>query len=435
MVELYKLSLALTIVKINTTYKPREQQKLIHKAVRDNRFNVVVAHRRMGKTVSAINQLIHSALISDLKKPRFAYIAPTYTQAKRITWDYLLEYTRPLQPQINSQELSVSFRGRKINLYGADGTGDSLRGIYLDGCIIDEIANINPSMFYDVIRPALTDRKGWCMFIGTPKGNNHFKDLRDRAYNKEKGWNLLEFKASDTNLIDEEELTMARNEMGENKYSQEFECSFDSAIEGAYYGNIINDLLSKNHIREIPHEAVTSRWSAWDLGIGDSTTIWIAEVIGGEVRIMDYYENHGEALDHYVEWIKDNGYMDCTHILPHDVRVRELGTGKSRLEVLESAGMNIEVCRQIGVEDGIQAVRRMLPNCYFNKKTTEYGLNCLRNYRRTYNEKLNVYQEKPLHDWTSHAADAFRYLAVGLDLTTNRTDWSKPLEINKQWIV
>jgi len=419
----------------DTKFKPREQQKLIHKAVKNHRFNVVVAHRRMGKTVTAINELIHSSLRCPLKKPRFAYIAPSYTQAKRIAWDYLLEYTRPLKPHINNQELSISFLGRKINLYGADGTGDSLRGIYLDGCIIDEIANINPSMFYDIIRPALTDRKGWCMFIGTPKGSNHFKDLRDRAYSKAEGWNLLEFKASDTNLIDADELRMARNEMGENKYAQEFECSFDSAIEGAYYGNIINDLVAKNHVREIPHESITSRWSAWDLGMGDSTTIWIAEVIGGEIRIMDYYENHGESLDHYVEWIKDNGYMDCTHILPHDVRVRELGTGKSRLEVLESSGMNIDICKMIGVEDGIQAVRRMLPNCYFNKETTEFGINCLRNYRRQYNEKLDAYAEKPLHDWTSHAADAFRYLAVGLDTTNTRTDWSKPLETNKQWIV
>lgn len=422
-------------MKINTLYQPRDQQKLIHKAVRDNRFNVVVAHRRMGKTVSAINQLIHSALICPLKNPRFAYIAPTYTQAKRIAWDYLIDYTRPLKPQINNQELSISFRGRKINLYGADGTGDSLRGIYLDGCIIDEIANINPSMFYDIIRPALTDRKGWCMFIGTPKGSNHFKDLRDRAESKAEGWNLLEFKASATNLIDKDELRMARNEMGENKYAQEFECSFDSAIEGAYYGNIINGLKDKNHIREIPSESLTSLWTAWDLGMGDSTSIWVAEVIGGEVRVMNYYENHGESLDHYVEWIKDNGYMKATHILPHDVRVRELGTGKSRLEVLESSGMNIEVCKMIGVEDGIQAVRRMLPNCYFNKETTAFGVNCLQNYRRQYNEQLDAYSERPLHDWSSHAADAFRYLAVGLDLSNAKSDWSKPLETNKKWIV
>jgi len=420
---------------IDTKFRPRIQQKIIHEALKKYRFNVVVAHRRMGKTVTAINELIHSALKSPLKKPRYAYIAPSYTQAKRIAWDYLLEYTRPLKPHINNQELSISFLGRKINLYGADGTGDSLRGIYLDGCIIDEIANIKPSMFYDIIRPALTDRKGWCMFIGTPKGDNHFKDLRDRAYNKQENWNLLEFKASETKIIDPDELRMARNEMGENKYAQEFECSFDSAIEGAYYGKIINDLVSKNHVREIPHESITQRWSAWDLGMGDSTTIWIAEVIGGEIRIMNYYENHGESLDHYVEWIKNNNYMDCTHILPHDVRVRELGTGKSRLEVLESSGMNIEICKMIGVEDGIQAVRRMLPNCYFNESTTKFGLNCLKNYRRQYNEQLDTYAEKPLHDWTSHAADAFRYLAVGLDLTNNRTDWSKPLENNKQWIV
>lgn len=422
---------------VNTNYKPRKQQTLIHRAVRDNRFNVVVAHRRMGKTVSAINQLIHSALICPLKKPRFAYIAPTYTQAKRITWDYLLEYTRPLNPTINSQELSVSFQNRKINLYGADGTGDSLRGIYLDGCIIDEIANINPSMFYDVIRPALTDRKGFCMFIGTPKGNNHFKDLRDRADAKEEGWNLLEFRASETDLIDADELRMARNEMGDNKYMQEFECSFDAAIEGAYFGNIINDLIANNHVREIAKESTPRKWTAWDLGMGDSTTIWVADVIGGEVRLMDYYEANGESLDHYVQWLKDKGYMEHTHILPHDVAVRELGTGKSRLEVLESSGMTIEVAKRLPVDDGIQAVRKLLPNCYFNESTTKHGLNCLRNYRRQYNEKLDVYSDRPLHDWTSHGADAFRYLAVGLETNTNglHTNWNEPLKNNTGWVV
>ena len=358
---------------LKTGYIPRDQQVLIHKAVRDNRFNVVVAHRRMGKTVSAINQLIHSAIKCDLKKPKFAYIAPTYTQAKRIAWDYLIEYTRDLKPIVNNQELSITILdGRKINLYGADGTGDSLRGIYLDGCIIDEIANINPRLFYEVIRPALSDRKGWCMFIGTPAGNNHFKEMRDRAENKQEGWNLLEFRASETNLIDEYELKTARADMGENKYAQEFECSFDASIEGAYYGNIINELIAQNHIRDIPTESATKKWTAWDLGIGDSTSIWVAETIGGEIRIMDFYENHSQSLDHYVGWLQDHNYQDYTHILPHDVRVRELGTGKSRLEFLEEAGLTVEIAKQIGVDDGIQAVRKMLPNTWFNKSTTQY---------------------------------------------------------------
>jgi hypothetical protein len=145
---------------------------------------------------------------------------------------------------------------------------------------------------------------------------------------------------------------------------------------------------------------------------------------------MNFYENHGQGLDHYIEWLQDNGYRDYNHILPHDVQVRELQTGKSRYEFLTNAGLNIDICPKHSVEDGIVAVRKMLPNTWFNKDTTKFGVECLRNYRRVFNEKLNVYQEKPLHDWSSHAADAFRYLAMGMDTTSTgkRSDWTQPYE-------
>ena len=153
---------------LTTGYEPRAPQKQIHRLVKNNRFSVVVAHRRMGKTVCAINQLIHSALKSEDKNPRYAYIAPTYNQAKRVAWDYLLEYTRPLGGKANIAELRVDFMGRRISLYGADNP-DSLRGIYLDGCVIDEIGDVNPSIFTEIIRPALADRQGYCIAMGTPK--------------------------------------------------------------------------------------------------------------------------------------------------------------------------------------------------------------------------------------------------------------------------
>ena len=165
---------------ISTGYEPRQPQKEIHKAVKDNRWTVAVAHRRMGKTVAAINQLIHSALKCDKKNPQFAYISPTYGQAKRIAWQYLVDYTRPLGGSANVSELRVDFMGRRISLYGADNP-DALRGIYLDGCVIDEYGDVHPSLFTEVIRPALSDRLGWCLFIGTPKGSNHFKEMRDFA--------------------------------------------------------------------------------------------------------------------------------------------------------------------------------------------------------------------------------------------------------------
>ena len=399
--------------------------------VKDNRFTVVVAHRRMGKTVSAINQLVHSALLCDKPSPRLAYIAPTYAQCKRIAWDYLLQYTRPLGAIANIAELRVDFMGRRISLYGADNP-DSLRGIYLDGVVIDEIGDINPTIFSEVVRPALADRLGWAMFIGTPKGNNHFKDLRDRADTGDDQWSLLEFKASETNLLDATELASAKNEMGDDKYQQEFECSFNAAVEGSYYGQLINDLEVKNQVTTIPREALSKTYCAWDLGISDSTAIWVAQVVGKEIRLVDFYENHSQGLDTYVTWLRDNGWSDATQLLPHDVVVRELGTGKSRQEMLEEAGLEITVVKKLPVADGIQAVRRLLPRCWFDKNVKQ-GLDALRNYRRNYDEKRNVFFDTPLHDWCSHASDAFRYLAVGLD--ENDSTWGQPLKINNSWIV
>jgi phage terminase large subunit len=425
-IQLQSESLQESTQTISTGYEPRPQQKEIHAMVKDNRFSVAVCHRRMGKTVSAINQLIHSALINEKKEPRYAYIAPSYTQAKRIAFDYLREYTRPLGGVANVAELRVDFMGRRISLYGADNP-DSLRGIYLDGVVIDEYGDINPSLFTEVIRPSLSDRLGWCLFIGTPKGSNHFKELKDYAEDKKNGWGLAQFKASQTGLIAEEELADAKKAMGQSKYDQEYEISFDSPIVGSYYGELIRELDEKNHIREIPSENATHKYTAWDLGISDSTSIWVCEAIGGEYRLMDYYENHGQSLDHYIGWLKENGYQDYNHLLPHDVQVRELGTGKSRLELLQSAGLNITIAPKMSVEEGIQSVRQMLPNCWFNKDKTKHGLECLRNYRRVFNEKLNVYMSNPLHDWCSHGSDAFRYLAVGIGLQTKTTDWNKPI--------
>jgi len=418
------------VQEVSTGYEPRPPQKEIHKAVKNSRWTVAVCHRRMGKTVAAINQLIHSALQCEKNAPQYAYIAPTYSQAKRIAWDYLKDYTRPLGGVPNVSELRVDFMGRRISLYGADNP-DALRGIYLDGCVIDEYGDVNPGLFTEVIRPALSDRIGWAMFIGTPKGSNHFKTLRDFADTDDnENWTLKEFKASETKLIDAEELKDAKNAMGENKYEQEFEISFEAPIVGAFYGELLKELTDKNRIREIVSEAATQKVTAWDLGMSDSTAIWVAEIISGEVRLMDFYEASGESLDHYIAWLDEKGYRDYIHIMPHDVNVRELQTGKSRYQFLTEAGLEIEVAPKASVEDGIQAARRILPNCWFNKDKTRSGLECLQNYRRVFNEKTSSFQNRPLHDWSSHAADAFRYLALGMDSTGNgqRTDWSKPFE-------
>lgn len=416
---------------IEIPYAPREHQLKVHELLDGNRFAVVVAHRRFGKTVAALNHLIRDAVLNQNEAPRYAYIAPTYGQAKRVAWDYLVKYTEPLGGTANISELRVDFWGRRIQLYGSDNP-DSLRGQYFDGVILDEIGDQNPKIWTDIIRPALSDRKGYCLFIGTPKGHNHFKELRDRA-EKEDGWGLLEFKASETGVVDEQELKQAKNEMGEDKYLQEFECSFNSSVEGSFYGKILNELEEKKHMQEIPYEELSRTFTAWDLGMGDSTSIWVAQLVGSEIRLIDYYENHGVGLDHYVKWIRDNDYIKAEHILPHDVRVREMGTGKSRLEMLEEAGLEIKIAPRMSLDDGIQAVRRMLPRCWFNMPKVETGLNCLRNYRRDYDEKRKIFYERPLHDWSSHGSDSFRYLALGLD--EGHSTWDKPINKAPKWIV
>ena len=415
---------------IEIPYKPREHQLALHEALDKNRFVVGVMHRRFGKTVAAINQIVKQAIECQLEAPRYAYVAPSYKQAKRIAFDYLVKYTRPLGAVANISELRVDFWGRRISLHGAEDP-DSLRGSYYDGIVLDEVGDMNPKIWNEILRPALADRLGWALFIGTPKGNNHFKDLRDRATKTEE-WAMIEFKASQTNIIPEKELWSSRQEMGEDKYQQEFECSFNAAVEGSYYGQIINDLEAKGRITTIDRDDLCKSFVAWDLGMGDSTCLFVAQLAGKEVRLIDCVENHGVGLDWYVSWLRENKYEGFAQILPHDVEVRELGTGKSRKEVLNEAGLEITVAPRLSVADGIQAVRRLLPRCWFDHKT-KAGLDAIRNYRREYNEKQQVFYDKPLHDWSSHYSDAFRYLAIGLDESDD--SWSTDLPINAKWVV
>jgi phage terminase large subunit len=409
-------------------YAPRPQQLRIHDALGEKRFAVVVAHRRLGKSVSAVNHLIREAIQNNREAPRYAYIGPTYSQTKRVIWDYLLKFTQPLNATANIAELRVDFWNRRIQLAGSDNP-DSLRGQYFDGVVFDEFGDQDPRIWSEVVRPALSDRMGWALFLGTPKGANHFKTLRDHA-TEHNDWAMLEFKASETGLIPQSELDAARSEMGDDKYLQEFECSFDSAIEGAYYGQILNELPSER-FGEIPRDGIAKTYCAWDLGIGDSTAIWVCQRVGLETRLIDFVENHGQGLDWYVNWLRTNNYELAEQLLPHDVQVRELGSGRSRLELLQEAGLNITIVPRMGVDDGIQAVRRLIPYCWFDPKTKR-GVDALRNYRRQYDDKRQVYWDKPLHDWASHAADAFRYLAVGMNETTS---WSKPLKPNVSWVV
>ena len=239
-------------------------------------------------------------------------------------------------------------------------------------------------------------------------------------------------KASDTSILDQEELDEARRTMGDDRYEQEFECSFEAAIQGAFYAKEMKEATEHGRITRVPYDRAASVITAWDLGIGDSTAIWFAQFVGQEIRIIDYYENSGVGLDHYAKVLLDKEYHYEQHILPHDVQVKELGTGKSRLETLDALGIrNIQIAPKLAVEDGIQAARTMIPKCWFDADNCTRGIEALRQYRRDFDEKLKTWRGRPLHDWTSHGADAFRYLAVGY---RRESDWGEPIRRNLRGI-
>lgn len=397
---------------ITIPYAPREQQRRVHES--EARFRVVVAHRRFGKSVLAINELLKSALSNSRERPRYAYVAPTFRQAKAVAWDYVRHFCSVIPgAQFNETELRADFPNTaQLRLFGADNP-DSLRGIYLDGVVLDETGMMESRTWDEVIRPLLADRKGWMLAIGTPNGQNLFWRLRQRAAQGD-GWALHEFKASETGIIDPQELADAKAAMSEDAYLQEFECSFEASVRGAIYGKAMGWLRDNGRFQEISYEPLLPVITAWDLGMSDATAIVFLQVErSGDIRVIDYLEGHGEGLSHYVTQINAKGYTYSRHILPHDVEVRELGTGKSRLEMLRSLGLRAEVAPKLTVEDGIEATRVMLRKCYFDIRRTQPLIDALMSYRRGQNSRTEEYGA-PVHDWASHGADCVRYAAVAL---------------------
>jgi phage terminase large subunit len=394
---------------------------------RKERFGAIVAHRRAGKTVAAINDIIRAALTCEKPNPRFAYIAPYFAQAKDVAWSYLKQYTAVIPGvTVNETELRVDLpNGGRIRLYGADNY-DRLRGIYLDGVVLDEFADMDPRAWSEVIRPALSDRQGWAIFIGTPKGQNAFYEVHQRAQ-QEPEWFSLVLKASQTGLIADDELAGLRKELSEDEFEREFECSFDAAVEGAYYARLLNE--AEERIGNVPIDPYLPVYAAFDLGIGDATAIWLAQFQGREIRLVDYIENNGVALDWYGKALKERGHAYEPLILPHDAQARELGTGKSRVEMIEAMGFKTLVLPATNVEDGIETVRRLIPRMWIDKGRCEAGLQAIRQYRSKRDEKRRL-SLGPLHDWTSHAADALRYLAIAYEEPRVSREKKRPARVS-----
>lgn len=396
---------------IDLGYRPRDQFVGFHE--RKERWACLVAHRRAGKTVACVADIIDAALRCEKPAPRFAYVAPFYVQAKDVAWSYVKRMTRDIPGTIfNEAELRVDLPGdRRIRLYGADNY-DRLRGIYLDGVILDEYADMPPAAWGEVIRPALADRQGWAVFIGTPKGRNAFYDVYERS-RTQPDWFCSVLRASETKLLAQTELDAARAEMTPEQFEQEFECSFDAAILGAYYGREIAALERAGCIADVPCDPALPVHTAWDLGIGDATAIWFFQVVGPELHVIDHYEAHGHGLAHYAAVLQAKPYKYGKHYVPHDANARDLGSGRTRVETLRDLmGAYPIVLRPNDVMDGINALRVSMPLSRWDASRCREGLEALRQYRSEYDEKLKTFKDRPRHDWTSHTADAARYMAM-----------------------
>jgi hypothetical protein len=402
------------VLEVELDYKPREVFEDFHD--RQQRWSVIVAHRRCGKTVLCINDLIYRALTDNKEDGRYAYVSPYYGQSKTIAWDYLVNFSQPVLSKANQSELWVELvNGARIRLFGADNP-DALRGLYLDGVVLDEYADMKPSIFGAVIRPLLSDRKGWATFIGTPKGHNSFWDIYQNA-TQDNSWYVKVLRASQTGLLPKEELEDAAKTMSSDQYLQEFERDFESAILGAYYGKEMRQLTDQGRILDIEYDPMFPVHTSWDLGYTDSTAIWFFQVVHGEIRLLDYHSSNGQPVAFYAGVIQsrevERGYHYGYHYLPHDARAKTLSSNRSVIEQL-SEKLSIDKLRivpNLSLQDGIQASRLALTRAWFDHKCTD-GIECLRQYQREYDEDKKVFRDKPKHDWTSHGSDAFRYMSI-----------------------
>lgn len=369
-------------------------------------------------TVAVVNRLIKSALTCPLARPRVGYVAPTYTQAKRIAWDYAKHYSAPIPGvTINESELRIDYPNEgRFQLYGAENV-DSIRGQYFDDAGIDEYAFMAPTVWERVIRPALSDRKGRAVFISSVNGQNAFYRMYQDAADAS-DWYREIMRASETGIIDDEELAALRRDMPEDDYRQEYECDWLVATKGALFAEQVQGLEDQQPSRmtTIPYDLSLPIVTAWDLGVADPAAIWVAQVAGYEVRLIDYIEGSGAGLDFYIHELKERGYRNLEEaIWPHDGAVREFGSGgKSRQQLAADLGLRTRLLPNTLEGDQVQAARLLLPRCVFDRRKCAAGIDALKNARREVDEKRRILRPKMLHDWASHGAKSFMYLALGL---------------------
>ena len=395
---------------------------------RTQRWACLVAHRRAGKTVAAVNDIIRAAITYQGERGLFAYIAPYRSQSKAVAWQYFLEFAEPIIQSKNEQELLITLmNGSQIRLYGAD-NADAMRGLGFSGVYMDEYGDFKPSVFGNVIRPALSDKQGWAVFGGTPKGKNQFWEIYETATRLPREWFLLRLPASTSGILPATELAAARAQLAEDQYLQEYETSFEAAILGAFYGKEMREAEQQGRICQVPYDPNLPVYSSWDLGYRDDTAIWFYQIGRGEIRVIDFHAVSGADIYDIAGTVMAKPYRYARHYLPHDARAKSLQTGKSIIEQLASHldVAKLAVVPDIGVQSGIQAVRMILPKVWFDAEKCREGIEALRQYQREYDEDKKAYRQSPRHDWTSHPSDAFRMLAVSYAEQADKTPTLEP---------
>lgn len=383
----------------------------------------LVWHRRAGKDLTAI----HLCAVKAFQRVgTYWHLLPTYKQGRNIVWNgmtrdgtrFIDAFPKELVEDMNSTEMRVKLvNGSIYQIVGSDNF-DSLMGTNPVGVVFSEYSLQDP-LAWDYIRPILAENGGWAVFIYTARGHNHGYTLRNMA-KKNPQWFFSELTIADTKavpltIIDEERASG----MPEELIQQEYFCSFEAPLVGSYFGSQMIALAKTGQITKVPYEPSLLVNTYWDLGVRDATSIWFVQEHGQENRFIDYYEETGEGLPHYASILEKKGYNYGRHYGPHDIQIKELGTGQTRIETARKLGIRFIPISSYTDEDGIDAARRVLPTCWFDEEKCQRGIEALRSFRkevisekRWHSKDEPVYSDRPLHDWASHGASAFRTFAM-----------------------
>lgn len=395
------------------------------------RYFLQIWHRRSGKDKTNIADVVPKKLISEPCLVKYVY--PTLVMGRENLWDgiggdgfkyidHVPEFIR--DGNANETTMKIPIKNGSLFQIGGSDKPDSLRGGNPKLIVFSEWSEQNPYA-WDVVEPILRENGGIAVFNMTPKGDNHARAMYEYAKNNP-NWFVQVLTAHDTKIWTQAELdailddivkrfsAQGRSESEATSYfEQEYMCSFKTAVVGSYYGYAMQKAEKEGRIGKVPYMVGYGVDTYWDLGMDDSMTIWFCQDVGMGHHFIDYYENSGEGLSHYVKVLQDKGYIYRRHTAPHDISVREIGTGKSRLEVAAKLGLKFEIAPKLDIDDGIDATRTILGQCYFDADKCHRGINCIKNYKKDWDEKNKVFRTHPKHDWASHGADAMRTFATG----------------------